>query len=97
MANAQIQKPDIWWWKNSKSLQKSKTALQKKILELFGHKTSEPIGFHDNIVIIQRKLLIPKKNQFQTDFKAVWYTLMYFLHSEFILSSLGHSGTLAQH
>ena len=26
---SQIQKPDIWWWRNSKSLHKSKTALQK--------------------------------------------------------------------
>ena len=37
------------------------------------------------------------ENHFQTDFKAVWYTLMYFWHSEFILSSMGHNGTLAQH
>ena len=75
-----------------------KNALQKKFLEWFGHKTSKStIDFHDNIVIIQRKLLFPKKNQFQTDFKAVWYTLMYFWHSEFNLSLMGHNGALAHH
>ena len=32
------------------------------LVEWFGHKASEPIGFYDNILIIQRKLLFPKKN-----------------------------------
>ena len=83
--------------KNPKSLQKSKTVLQKKFPEWFGHKTSDLIGFHDNDVIIQHKMMFSKKNWFRTDFKVVWYTLMYFWHSEFILSSLGHIGELAHH
>ena len=44
MSNAQIQKPDLWWWKNSKSLQKSKTALQK--------------NFFSDLVIKQVNLLV---------------------------------------
>ena len=83
--------------KIQKAYKNPKLASKTKFLEWFGHKTSEPIGFHDNIVIIQRKLLFPKKSQFQTDFKAGWYTLMYFWHSELILSSIWHNGTLAQH
>ena len=31
------------------------------LLQLIGHKTSEPFGVHDNIMIIQRKLLFPTK------------------------------------
>ena len=83
--------------KIQKAYKNPKLAFKTKFLEWFGHKTSEPIGFHDNIVIIQRKLFFSKRNQFQTDLKAVWYTLMYFWHSEFILSSMGHNGTLAKH
>ena len=83
--------------KKSKKPTQIQNCPPKKIPEWFGPKTSEPIGFHDNVVIIQRKLMFPKKNWFRTDFKVVWYTLMYFWHSEFILSSLGHIGTLAHH
>ena len=61
MSDAQIQKPDLWWWKNQKSLQKSKTVLQKKFPEWLGHKNSQPIGFYDSVVIIQRKLMFSKK------------------------------------
>ena len=41
---------------NQKSYKNQKLHIQN-FFEWFGHKTSEPIGFHDNIVVIQRKLL----------------------------------------
>ena len=70
----------------------------KNIPEWFGYKTGEPTDFHEKVVIIQRNLMFPKKSWFQTYLKGVWYTLMYFfLHSEFILSSLRHIGTKAHH
>ena len=97
MSDAQIQKPDLGWWQNPKSLQKSKTVLLKHFPEWFGNKTSQPIGCYDSVVIIQRTLMFSKNILFRTDFKVVWYTLMYFRHSEIILSSLGHIGTLAHH
>ena len=73
-----------------------KSEKPKKVLN-FPHNTSEPIGFHDNYMIIQHKLMFSKKIWFQTDFKVIWYTLIYFWHCEFILSSLGHIGTLAHY
>ena len=77
MSNAQIQKPDLCWQKIPKSLEKSRSLHKKKFPEWFGHKTIGPIGFHDNVVIIQCKLMF-KKKRFQSDFKVIWYTLMYF-------------------
>ena len=68
MFDAQIQKPDLLWFKkNYKSLQKSKTILwKKKNPEWFSHKTSEPLGCHDTVVIIQRKLMFKKIGSEQT-------------------------------
>ena len=71
MSDAQIQKQDLGWWQNPKSLQKSKTVRQIFFLEWFGNKTSLPIGFHDTVVIIQRKLMFSKNIRFQTDLKVV--------------------------
>ena len=62
--------------KKSKKPTKIKNCPLEKNSEWFGHKTGEPTGFHDNVVIIQRKLMFPKKSFFQTDIKVVWYTLM---------------------
>ena len=38
-----------------------KTFLQKKIPQLFCHKTNDPICFHIDVVINQRKLMFKKK------------------------------------
>ena len=45
MSFAQIQKPYLGWLQNPKTLQKSKTVLQKKFYEWFGNETSQPMGF----------------------------------------------------
>ena len=38
-----------------------KIVLQQNFTGWFGHKESEPIGVHDNFVIIQRKLMFKKR------------------------------------
>ena len=44
----------------------------RKVSRVFCHKTIGPIGFHDNVVIIQQKLRFPKKIfLFQIDFKVI--------------------------
>ena len=97
MSDAQIQKQDLWWWEIQKP-EKFQNCPQKLFPQWFGRKISEPIDFHDNVVIIQHKLIMfSKKIGFRTDFKVVIYTLMHFRHSQFILSSLGHIGKLANH
>ena len=67
MSDAQIQKPDLGWWKNPKGIQKSKTVRQHFFPEWFGNKTSQPIGFYESVVVIQRKLIFSKNIWFQTD------------------------------
>ena len=61
MSNAQFQKPDLCRQKIPKSLENPKLSTKKKFPEWFGHITIENIGFHDNDVIIQRKLMFPQK------------------------------------
>ena len=58
---AKSKKTDLWWWKNTKSLQKIQNCPPKKFPGWFGHKTSEPNGFPDNFVFIQRKLIFSEK------------------------------------
>ena len=66
MSDTQIQKPDIWWWKNPKSLKELKTVIWNKFPEWFGTKTGELIGFYDTLVIIQGKLMFSRKFGFKT-------------------------------
>ena len=47
--------------KTPKAYKNPKLSSNKTFPEWFGHETSEPIGFHDNVVIIQRKLIFSKK------------------------------------
>ena len=54
-------KNHIFVHKKSKKATNIQNCHLEKIPEWFGHKTGEPTGFHDNVVIIQCKLMFPKK------------------------------------
>ena len=57
--------------KSKKPTTKIKNCPSKKLQSNLVIKTSEPIGFPDNIVIIQHKLMFPKTNWFRTDSMVV--------------------------
>ena len=48
--------------KKCKKPTKTLNCSPKKKTELFGHKTCEPLGFDDNVVITERKLMFSKKD-----------------------------------
>ena len=71
MSDAQIQKQDLWWWKIRKPV-KFQNCPKKLSPQWFGHKISEPIDFHDNVVIIQHKLMIFSKKKLGSELTLRW-------------------------
>ena len=54
MSDAQIQKPDLWWWQ--KKTKNIKNVLQIFFLSDLVKKQVNLMVFYDSVVIIQRKL-----------------------------------------
>ena len=55
MSDAQIQNKQTFDDEKIQNAYKNQKLSTKKIPEWFGLKPIEPIGFHDNVVVIQRK------------------------------------------
>ena len=61
MLDAQIQKK-IFDYEKKEGKKIPNCPLKKNFFVWFGHKTREPFGFHEHVVIIQHKLMFSKKN-----------------------------------